>query len=115
MDEHVRNQVSMHILLLGILSVSPEQAYHFAKGENVIASNSMKAALTRPLDAGKTRMWARWEPIMEVTQIKGDAKSTLICLPMTSSPITVPSMPRTWMGRWPSKRGCFSMNTRVRP
>ena len=79
--------------------LSPEDAVRFARGEEIVSSSGQAARLDRPLDfiviadhsdgmgliqemrAGNpmTRAYAeartRWEPLYEVTQIKGDSET----------------------------------------
>ncbi|MCB2063228.1 MAG: DUF3604 domain-containing protein [Novosphingobium sp.] len=49
-DVHVHTSYSPDASINGTEKVSPDQAYRFAKGEEVVADNGMKARLNRPLD-----------------------------------------------------------------
>jgi hypothetical protein len=49
-DTHVHSSWSNDANLMGNQSLTPAEAYRFARGETVTASGGMKAALDRPLD-----------------------------------------------------------------
>lgn len=49
-DTHVHTSYSPDASMLGNTRLGPEQAYRFARGEKVLASNGMQAKLVRPLD-----------------------------------------------------------------
>ncbi|MGX4675957.1 DUF3604 domain-containing protein [SAR92 clade bacterium H246] len=49
-DTHLHTSLSLDAYTYGNTELGPEQAYRFAKGEAVIASNGMWAKLNRPLD-----------------------------------------------------------------
>ena len=49
-DTHLHTNLSVDAYTYGNLSLGPEQAYRFAKGEAVIVHNGMLAKLDRPLD-----------------------------------------------------------------
>jgi len=49
-DTHVHTNLSIDANGVGNKTLGPDEAYRFAKGETVLASNGMKAQLQRPLD-----------------------------------------------------------------
>jgi len=49
-DTHVHSSFSMDANAMGNTQLNPAEAYRFAKGEQVIANNGMKARLDTPLD-----------------------------------------------------------------
>ena len=49
-DTHLHTNLSFDAYILGNRNLGPEEAYRFARGEAVTASNGMKAKLRRPLD-----------------------------------------------------------------
>ena len=49
-DTHVHTNLSFDAYNLENRRVGPDEAYRFAKGETVLASNGMKARISRPLD-----------------------------------------------------------------
>mgnify|MGYP005989277389 CR=1 FL=1 len=49
-DTHLHTTYSPDAFSMGNVALTPEQAYAFARGEKVIASNGMTARLNRPLD-----------------------------------------------------------------
>jgi len=49
-DTHLHTNLSMDAYNLGNRSLGPDEAYRFAKGEEIRAHNGMKARLRRPLD-----------------------------------------------------------------
>ena len=49
-DTHLHTTYSPDAFSMGNVALTPEQAYAFARGETVVASNGMPARLKRPLD-----------------------------------------------------------------
>lgn len=49
-DTHLHTSFSPDAFSMGNVALSPEQAYAFARGEAVVASNGMTARMNRPLD-----------------------------------------------------------------
>lgn len=49
-DTHLHTTYSPDAFSMGNVALTPEQAYAFARGEAVVASNGMTARLNRPLD-----------------------------------------------------------------
>jgi len=49
-DTHLHTTYSPDAFSMGNVALTPEQAYAFARGEEVLASNGMQARLNRPLD-----------------------------------------------------------------
>ena len=78
-DTHLHTGLSMDAGLFGA-RLGLEEAYRFARGEEVIASSGQPAKLGRPLDAAYVEARAKWEPLYETTQIKGDGVAHLFRL-----------------------------------
>ena len=78
-DTHLHTGLSMDAGLFGA-RLGLEEAYRFARGEEVIASSGQPAKLGRPLDAAYVEARAKWEPLYEATQIKGDGVAHLFRL-----------------------------------
>ena len=49
-DTHLHTSVSLDANLFGARDLGPEQAYRFARGETVTATNGMQARINQPLD-----------------------------------------------------------------
>ena len=49
-DTHLHTNLSLDANLMGNSTVSPEQAYRFARGDSLVADNGMLVRLRRPLD-----------------------------------------------------------------
>ena len=49
-DTHLHTNLSLDVYALGYRKLGPEEAYRFAKGEQITANKGMKARLRRPLD-----------------------------------------------------------------
>ena len=49
-DTHLHTSYSLDANLFGLTSLTPEDAYRFARGETITAGNGMRARLNRPLD-----------------------------------------------------------------
>ena len=67
-----------------------------------------------PMDAAYAAERARWEPIMEITQIKGDGETHPNFRQMTSSPTSNAGTRATLTALRQKKTGCSSTSTAVR-
>ncbi len=68
----------------------------------------------REIDAAYVEARAKWEPLYETTQIKGDGEAHPYLSPRTNSPTTRPGTPATSTSPRPRPRRCSSTSTRAR-
>ena len=100
-------------------------AYEETTGGSVLAiahngnvSNGQMFPLERlngqPIDRAYAETRRRWEPLYEVTQMKGDGEAGIpSCRPTTSSPTTALGTRATLLASSRKRTGCSSMNTRA--